>query len=252
MLKQRVALRRLAWHLLYAIFMVSITSPVGIGSAQSKTNSAQPSEITEQPFQISDKDDRPLKQIFSARMHAKYPIGIVIGKQPQSLCKTNDSQFIQMTAHDALQKIAAESGFLLSEEDGMYLIEDPSIAPWMQSILSYRMETFPAFHHVTMNYLGATLIMWMRSSISNVHDFGGEMRGSDNIKFYDLDESKNMTIQEIASKIAALDPKVIWVMRPLTESPKDVNDIEFRFVHLKDLDFGGFVCRASPAPETAK
>lgn len=189
---------------------------------------------------VDIKNDKLLKQIFAVRKYAKYPIGIVIGKQSQALCKTNNINIENMSEHEALEKIANDSGFLFSEDGGTYVLKDKSIAPWMQDILDYRIKSFPAVHHVTMDYIGLGLTTWIGAIVADGHGSGWSITGSQNLQFYDLDQSENMTVQEIANKIAALNQNVVWVMRPVrrqkNDPPKNAADIEVRFFHSKDLD----------------
>jgi len=165
----------------------------------------------------------PLDLIRATGRQTRIPIGLVLGLNPSLLGTPTRSYNLEgVTAQDALAEAIRDTGYSLTEEDGVLVLIAGDLTPRQKNLLYLQYADFQASG--TMAVMAANLTGWMWTATHPTAGYGGSITGSTNDEHFTLKKMRSATTEEIANKIVSQGSKGMWILRTApndTHTPSD-------------------------------
>lgn len=127
-----------------------------------------------------------------------------------------------VTAQNALAEAIRDTGYSLTEVDGVLVLIAGDLTPSQKKLLYLQYANFQSSG--TMAVMAANLTGWMWTATHPASGYGGSILGSTNGEHFTLKEMQSATTEEIANKIVSQGSKGMWILRTApndTHNPSD-------------------------------
>ncbi len=175
----------------------------------------------------------PLELVEEIGLQTRVPIGIIPGQDANALCKSKSTFiFLGDDPRDALDAIAQQAHFTLSQADGVFLLTAPDVTAHQRDVLNHRFRIYRAGGKSIVQMISVQLseALWVAFTKPATVGYGGSIYHSAGAPRISLPPIlHNVTAQDIATLVVKSSPGGIYLSRINPSRVDSSDDLKIQF-----------------------